>query len=63
MQFSINKTFIDRLAVIPFNSEMIAKLIMDSPATPLIYKITPFLKTAEEHGVANDIQRGKRENK
>ena len=61
MPFSINKTFIDRLAVIPFNSEIFAKLIMDSPVTPLIYQIAPLLKTIEEHEVADDMIRGEKE--
>ena len=61
MPFSIKKTFVDRLAYIPFNSEILAKLIMDSPATPLIYKIAPYLKTTEEHEVSDDIKRGEKE--
>lgn len=58
MQFSVNKTFLDRLAFIPFNSEILAKLIMDSPCTPVIYKIARFLRTNEEQAVANDMMRG-----
>lgn len=61
MQFYINKTFIDRLAVIPFNSEILAKLIMDSPATPVIYKIARFLRTNEEQIVANDMVKCRKE--
>ena len=63
IKFSINKTFIDMLATIPFNSEIFAKLIMDSPATPIINKIAPLLKTTKEREVAIDILQGKRNNK
>lgn len=55
MQFCINKTIIDRLSAIPFNSEILAKLIMDSPCTPVVYKVARFLRTSEEKTVANDL--------
>jgi uncharacterized protein (DUF362 family) len=57
MQFSINKTFIDRLSAIPFNSETLAKLILDSPCTPMIYGLVRLLRTGEEQAIANDILR------
>jgi len=58
MQFYItNKTLIDRISVLLFNSESLARIVMDSPVTPLIYKIAGFLRTAKEKEVANEIKR------
>jgi len=57
MQFSINKTVIDRISVLLFNSEFLAKVVLDSPITPLIYKVAGFLRTYEEKEVANDLGR------
>jgi uncharacterized protein (DUF362 family) len=57
MQFYINKTLIDRVSVFLFKSENLAKIIMDSPVTPLIYKVAKFLRTREEKEVANEIRR------
>jgi len=57
MQFCIiNKTLIDRVSTLLFNSEGLAKIVMDSPVTPLIYKIAGFLRTAKEKEVANEIR-------
>jgi len=61
MQFNVNKTIIDRLSYIPFNSEILAKLIMDSPCTPGIYKIARSLRNKEERTVANDLIKYKAE--
>lgn len=61
MQFNVNKTVIDRLSSIPFNSEIFAKLIMDSPCTPVIYKIAQHLRTKEEQNVVNDLKGCSRE--
>jgi len=40
MQFEVNKTIIDRLSTILFNSELCAKCVMDSLMKPIIYEIT-----------------------
>jgi uncharacterized protein (DUF362 family) len=42
MQFYIDKTFIDVLAEIPFHNEILAKIIIDSPFSPMINKIAQF---------------------
>jgi len=39
MQFEVKKTLIDRLSTILFNSECMAKLVMDSPMKPIIYGV------------------------
>jgi len=57
MQFYINKTLIDRISVLLFNSETLAKIVMDSQSTPLIYKIAGFLRNSEEKKLANEIRR------
>jgi len=56
MQFYINRTFIDRISIIPFNSEILAKIIMDSRFTPLIYKVAKLLRTSKEKEVVNEIK-------
>ena len=57
MQFEIERTVIDRMSYLLFNSEMIAKLVMDSRATPLIYKIAGHLRTKDESEVVDDLRR------
>jgi uncharacterized protein (DUF362 family) len=56
MNFEINKTIIDRLSVLLFNSEILAKAVMDSPVSPLIYAIAKNLRTPEESKVVNEIK-------
>jgi uncharacterized protein (DUF362 family) len=55
-EFRIGKTIIDRASTIPFHSYAAAKLIMDSPFTPLIYKVATMLRTSEEKAVANQLK-------
>ena len=57
MQFSINKTLIDSVSVLLFNSDTLAKFVIDSPFTPLIYKVAGYLKTSEEKEVADEMRR------
>ncbi len=38
-----------------FNSELLAKVVLDSPITPLIYKVAGFLRTTEEQEVADEL--------
>ena len=58
MQFSVKKTLIDRVTSILFNSDAIARLVMDSPFTPIIYKVAGILRSPEEKELASQI--GKR---
>jgi uncharacterized protein (DUF362 family) len=55
-EFRIRKTIIDRLSTISFHSYAVAKLIMDSPLTPLVYKVVAILRTSEEKAVANQLE-------
>ncbi len=58
MQFHIiNKTLIDRVSALLFNSESLAKIVMDSSFTPLIYKVAKFLRTQKEKEVASEMKR------
>jgi len=55
MQFNVNKTIIDRLSWILFNSEICAKIVMDSPMKPIIYNIATKLRNRDEECVNDDI--------
>ncbi|MDH7594428.1 MAG: DUF362 domain-containing protein [Methanomicrobiales archaeon] len=57
MQFEVNKTLIDNLSWLLFNSEVCAKGIMDSPVTPLIYGIAKKIRNADEQKVVDDLKR------
>jgi hypothetical protein len=57
IQFCINKILIDRVSVLLFNSEILVKSVMDSPFTPLIYKVAGMLRTSEEREVVNEMRR------
>ncbi len=55
MQFSSNKTIIDNLSTILFKSETMAKLVMDSPITPLIYGLAKHLRNSDEKEVVKEL--------
>lgn len=59
MQFHVNKTVIDRLSTILFNSECMAKLVMDSPMTPMIYGVATKLRNIDEKNVVDEIDSNK----
>jgi len=54
-QFQIKKTLIDRASTLFFYSDKLARFVMDSPATPLIYKVASILRSPEEKEVASQI--------
>ena len=56
MDFNVNKTLIDNLSVLLFNSETLAKLVMDSPCSPFIYGLAKRLRTHEENQVVNNLR-------
>jgi len=58
MQFEVNKTVIDRLSMILFNSECMAKLVMDSPLKPIIYGVATKLRNVEEQCVNDELKQG-----
>lgn len=55
--FNVNKTFMDNLSVLLFNSETLAKVVMDSPITPLIYSCAKFIRNSDEQKLANEMER------
>lgn len=57
MQFSSNKTIIDSLSTLLFKSETAAKIVMDSPATPVIYWIAKHFRNNNEKEVVKELER------
>lgn len=57
MQFSSNKTIIDSLSTLLFKSETMAKLVMDSPVTPLIYGIAKHFRNSDEKEVVKELEK------
>jgi uncharacterized protein (DUF362 family) len=57
MKFQVNKTLIDGLSTIIFNSECMAKLVMDSPVKPMIYGVAGKLRNKNEQKVINEINK------
>lgn len=55
-EFYIKRTLLDNLSKIPFNNELIAKMIYSSPFTSLIYKVVEFLRTPQEKEAANEMK-------
>ncbi|PWR71767.1 DUF362 domain-containing protein [Methanospirillum stamsii] len=55
MQFKVKKTVLDQFSRILFNSECMAKLVMDSPFKPIIYGIGTKLRNKEEENVSSQI--------
>jgi uncharacterized protein (DUF362 family) len=58
--FHIKKTFVDTISKIPFNSDALAKLIFQSPITPLIYKVIGLFRTSKEKEIASQLGKNKR---
>ena len=58
MQFQVNKTLLDNLSTILFNSECMAKLVMDSPMKPIIYGVATKLRNTDEELVNDQLKRG-----
>ena len=57
MQFQVNKTLIDSLSTILFNSECMAKLVMDSPMKPIIYGVATKLRNNQEQRVVDEVNK------
>lgn len=56
MEFSSNKTFIDQISTLLFESETMAKIVMDSPVTPVIYKFAKFFRNSDEKAVVSELE-------
>jgi uncharacterized protein (DUF362 family) len=55
MKFHVNKTLMDNISWFLFNSEIIAKIAMDSPLTPLSYLLANRLKNKKEKKLTSEI--------
>lgn len=58
-QFQIEKSLIDRASSLLFHSDALAKLVMSSPLTPVIYKIAGLLRSQEEKEIAEQLGKEK----
>jgi len=54
-QFRIERTLIDRASGLLFHSGLLAKIVMDSALTPLIYGIAGFFRSSDEKKVAGQL--------
>lgn len=58
-QFYVKENFVDRLSSLPFHSDAVAKLIMDSKLTPAIYKVVGLLKSSKAKEVTRQMRQQK----
>ena len=54
-QFQIRRTLLDIASSLLFHSDTLAKFVMASPFTPLIYKIASIFRSSEEKTIANQL--------
>jgi len=54
-QFRIRKTLLDRASGLLFHSDIVAKLVMASPFTPLVYKVAGMLRSPEEKALVSQL--------
>ncbi|MDH5690983.1 MAG: DUF362 domain-containing protein, partial [Candidatus Bathyarchaeota archaeon] len=54
-QFHIRKTLMDRASSLLFHSQMVSKLVLDSPFTPLVYGVAGRLRSREEKAVVSEL--------
>jgi len=57
--FQIRKTLLDRVSSLLFHSHIAARLVMDSPFTPFVYKVAGTLRSPEEKAVASQLNANK----
>ena len=57
MNFHSKKTLIDNISMLFFKSDFLAKCAMDSPLTPLAYKVAGYIRNKEESVVVNEIEK------
>lgn len=55
-QCRVKRTYVDNLSTLLFNSEFLAKLVMDSPFKPMIYGIAGKLRTKDEQKIVGEIE-------
>jgi len=54
-QFHVERTLIDRASSLLFHSGLLAKIVMDSALTPLIYKVVGLFRSSDEKRVAGQL--------
>ena len=54
-QFHVERTLIDRASSLLFHSGLLARIVMDSALTPLIYKIVGLFRSSDEKRVAGQL--------
>ncbi len=55
--FTVKKTFADSFSGLLFRSDFLAKIVMNSPLSPPIYKVAALLRNAHEQEVVSDLKR------
>lgn len=55
MKFNVNKTFIEKVSVLLFNNETLAKLVFASPFTPIVYKFAGLMRNSDEKNVNEEL--------
>jgi uncharacterized protein (DUF362 family) len=55
-KFEVNKTILDHISWVLFNSEICAKCVMDSPFTPLIYHFGTKLRNKDEQKASDQMK-------
>lgn len=58
-QFQLERTFLDKASTLLFHSDALAKLVMDSPLTSVIYKLAGLLRSSDEKEVAKQMGKHK----
>jgi len=56
MEFHVQRTLVDNLSLLLFNSEILAKIVMCSPITPIAYGLIKYLRNSKEQTVVDDLK-------
>ncbi len=54
-QFQVRKTILDNASMLLFQSDIAARLVMDSPFTPIIYRLAGSLRSADEKTIVSQL--------
>jgi uncharacterized protein (DUF362 family) len=57
MKFSSKKTFNDKISILPFHSDLLAKIMMDSSLSRMTYRIAQKTRNKDEKLVVNDLNK------
>lgn len=60
IQCQVHRTFVDNLSSLLFKSDLLAKIVMDSPLRPIIYGIAGKFRNKDEQKVVDEIEAHKR---